>query len=259
MEGPFNDQQISDFISYGFIKLDNAFSREMAAAAREILWKDLGCDPVNRSTWTKPVIRLGMYAEQPFVQFANTDILKNAFDQLVGSGKWLPRMNVGTFPVRFPSKENPGDDGWHVDASFPGENPSDFLDWRINIFSKGRALLMLFLYSDVSENDAPTRIRVGSHLDIARILLPKGENGYGFMELAAKLDSLPKREEVWATGIAGTVYLCHPFLVHAAQAHYGRTPKFMAQPPLGLKDQLNLSGSKSGYSPVEQVIRLALT
>ncbi len=29
---------------------------------------------------------------------------------------------------------------------------------------------MLFLFSDVTETDAPTRIRVGSHLDMARIL-----------------------------------------------------------------------------------------
>ena len=30
----------------------------------------------------------------------------------------------------------------------------------------------------------------------------------------------------------GTVYLCHPFLVHAAQPHRGTEPRFMAQPPL---------------------------
>ena len=40
---------------------------------------------------------------------------------------------------------------------------ADFMSWRANIHSKGRALLMLFLFSDVSEQDAPTRIRVGSH------------------------------------------------------------------------------------------------
>lgn len=33
-------------------------------------------------------------------------------------------------------------------------------------------------------------------------------------------------------GRGGTVYLCHPFLVHAAQPHRGTRPRFMAQPPL---------------------------
>ena len=40
------------------------------------------------------------------------------------------------------------------------------------------------------------------------------------------------RSVVTATGDAGTVYLCHPFLVHAAQPHRGKHPRFLAQPPL---------------------------
>jgi hypothetical protein len=51
------------------------------------------------------------------------------------------------------------------------------LSWRANIHSTGRALLVLFLFSDVGERDAPTRIRVGSHADIARQLAPAGERG----------------------------------------------------------------------------------
>jgi hypothetical protein len=37
-----------------------------------------------------------------------------------------------------------------------------------------------------------------------------------------------------ATGRAGDVYLCHPFLVHAAQRHRARRhgPRFVAQPPV---------------------------
>ncbi|MCE7060802.1 phytanoyl-CoA dioxygenase [Dyadobacter sp. CY343] len=258
MEGPFNNKQITDFINNGFVRLDNAFSADIAATARDILWKDLGCDTHDRSTWTRPVIRLGMYAQEPFRKSANTGILISAFDQLVGADKWLPQLSMGTFPVRFPSNEPPGDDGWHVDASFAGDNPGNFFDWRINLFSKGRGLLMLFLYSDVAENDAPTRIRIGSHLDVARVLEPEGDRGLTFMEVASRLDSLPAREEVLATGAAGTVYLCHPFLVHAAQRHQGTNPKFMAQPPLVLKSQLTISGTTANYSPVEQAIRLAL-
>ncbi len=95
-------------------------------------------------------------------------------------------MTLGTFPVRFPSPDDPGDAGWHVDASFGWqENPADFMEWRVNIVSRGRALLMLFLFSDVGERDAPTRIRVGSHRDIARQLAPAGEAGLTLRELAA--------------------------------------------------------------------------
>lgn len=256
--GVMNSEDIQRFIHDGFVRIDNAFPREVAEEGRKILWRDTGCDPNDRSTWTKPVVRLGGYADPPFLEAANTPVLHKAFDQLVGKGRWFPRNGLGTFPVRFPSEEDPGDTGWHVDASFPGEDPNDFMSYRVNVESKGRALLMLFLFSDTSERDAPTRIRVGSHLDMARILEPHGARGLGFMEIAKELDRTSHCPEVLATGSAGTVYLCHPFLVHAAQGHRGSEPKFMAQPPLIPKEEMKLHRENGDYSPVEQAIRLAI-
>lgn len=253
MQELLNSIQVNQFIQEGFVRIDHAFPNELAAEVRSILWKDIDVDPHDPSTWTKPVIRLGMYSQPPFIQSANTPKLHRAFDQLVGKGRWLHCKSMGTFPVRFPSTEDPGDTGWHVDVSF-GDDPSDFMEWRVNWRSKNRALLMLFLYSDVGEEDAPTRIKVGSHLDIARILKPKGEPGMTLRELVTEFPNLPQREEMLATGPAGTVYLCHPFLVHAAQAHHGTQPRFLAQPPLLLKEEL-MRGEV--YSPVEEAIRLA--
>ncbi len=252
------ENEIEHFIRNGFVRMDHVFSTEIADAALAILWNDLPCDRSNPATWTEPVIRLGMYTQQPFLDSVNTSDLYSAFNQLIGADKWIPCQSVGTFPVRFPTSQQPNDTGKHVDASFPGNDPTNFLEWRVNIKSKGRALLMLVLYSDVSENDAPTVIYNGSHMDVARILVQEDDEGLSFMELANKLDGLPEREEVQATGKAGTVYLCHPFLVHSAQAHQGSTPKFMAQPPLRLRNELTIANSDRGYSPVEQAIRLAL-
>lgn len=250
--------QIDQFILKGFVQVDDAFSPDTAKAARQILWKDLPCDQSDPSTWTEPVIRLGMYSQVPFVESLNTPALREAFDQLVGQGRWLPCQSVGTFPVRFPSDQPPQDTGKHVDASFPGRDPNNYFEWRVNIQSKGRALLMLALYSDVGEDDAPTVLYEGSHLDVARLLSEAGDAGLSFMELAGKLDGLPRRKEAYAIGKAGTVYLCHPFMVHSAQAHRGKHPKFMAQPPLLLKDAFSISGADGENPPVVQAIRLAL-
>lgn len=257
MHNTLNQEDIQSFITNGYVRLDNAFSSDLATEARNILWNDIPVDPNNKSTWTKPVVWLGMYSQEPFIKAANSEVLHNAFDELVGKGKWIPCMAMGAFPVRFPSDVDAGDTGWHVDAGFPGVDPNDFFAYRINLNSKGRGLLMLFLFSDVSENDAPTRILKSSHLDVARLLQEKGEDGLSFMELASELPSIPKREEVLAVGSAGTVYLCHPFLVHAAQGHRGENPKFMAQPPLLLKHSFKING-KGPFSPVEQAIRNAL-
>ena len=252
-------EEIAAFIRDGFVRIDNAFSRETAEQACAILWKATGCDADDRSTWARPVIRLGEFGQAPFREAANAPILHRAFDQLVGPGRWWPRDSLGTFPVRFPSDEAPGDDGWHIDVSFGLENP-DFMEWRANVASKGRALLMLFLFSDVGADDAPTRIRVGSHIDIARQLAPAGEPGLSLRELAADgFAGSAHRREVLATGEAGTVYLCHPFLVHAAQPHRGTAPRFMAQPPLLPREPLSLCRAEGDYSPVEQAILEAIS
>jgi len=258
MAGILSKKEIEHFIHNGYVRLEDAFPREMADAVLDILWNGLPCDRYDPATWTEPVIRLGMYTQDPFVNSVNTPQLHQAFDQLIGRDKWIPCRNVGTFPVRFPSDKQPNDTGKHVDASFPGNDPGNYFEWRVNVRSKGRALLMLILYSDVSENDAPTVIYEGSHLDVASLLSREGDAGLSFMELAGRLEELPKRKEVYATGKAGTVYLCHPFIVHSAQPHRGTNPKFMAQPPLLLRGELTISDSANGYAPVVEAIRLGI-
>ncbi len=81
------------------------------------------------------------------------------------------------------------------------------------------------------------------------------------MELAQRLDVTAERPVALATGEAGTVYLCHPFLVHAAQMHRGApgtAPRFLAQPPLLEATPLRLQRDDADYSPVEAAIRLGL-
>ena len=253
-----SSEDIDRFIEQGFIRVDRAFGRDLADTARARLWRDLGLDPDDPSAWARPVLRLGMYTDAPFVQAANTPRLHAAYDQLVGTGRWRAPGAVGTFPVRFPSLEDPGDAGWHIDASF-GDDAPDFMQWRVNVSSRGRALLLLLLFSDVGETDAPTRIRSGSHADIARVLAPAGDAGLTLGQLAAvEFGRREDRAEALAVGEPGTAYLCHPFLVHSAQQHRGTRPRFMAQPPLLPAEPVSLNRADGRYSPVERAIRAAI-
>jgi hypothetical protein len=246
--------EVDRFIEDGFVKIETAFSADLARDCRNALWAEIGLRPDRPETWTRPVVRVNSMSTAPFVAAANTPRLHAAFDDLVGKGRWLPPNGLGTFPIRFPSSEAMGDDGWHVDMSFGTENP-DFMEWRANITSSGRALLMLFLFSDVGQDDAPTRIRVGSHAPIARELLPHGFPGATLRQLAVDgFASTAGCEVAYATGKAGTVYLCHPFLVHAAQPHRGSEPRFMAQPPLFPSIEFD---PKLPPSPVQIAIRKA--
>jgi hypothetical protein len=248
--------EIERFIADGFVYLPQAFPRALADECRAFLWRETGLDPGDPASWTKPVIRLDGYGGELFSAAVNTAALHEAFDQLVGAGRWLPRDGLGTFPVRFPHPGDPGDAGWHMEGSYTVEGVPGYC---LNLRSRDRALLMLFLFSDVGPDDAPTRIKVGSHLDVPPFLTAAGDQGMSFfaacaaMDAAGKLDS-PDRALALATGHPGDVYLCHPFLIHSAQRHRGREPRFMAQPPLMPVAPLDLDRADGAYSPVELAV-----
>ncbi len=188
-----------------------------------------------------------------------------------GTGSWCCgrrcRLNWSSAPVprsrrrcsrsvavRFPSETDPGDAGWHADSSYNGPDGGLWL----NVASNGRGLLCLFLFSDVTADDAPTEIKVGSHLDLPRVLEPAGATGMSGFALSPLLPKATfERRSVFATGNAGDVFDCHPFLVHRATwPHRGVAPRLLAQPGVGLHEPFRLTGTEP--YPVERVIRQAL-
>ncbi|MFE7333133.1 phytanoyl-CoA dioxygenase family protein [Streptomyces sp. NPDC057565] len=247
---------VSRFLRDGFVKLDGAVAPRVAADCARLLWRETGCDPDDPSTWTQPVHWVGGMAQGPFAAAPNSPSLQHAYDLLVGTGRWEPRYSLGTFPLRFPHEEEPDDAGWHIEGSYLPEGESWYFT---NLRSQGRALLMLFLFSEVGEEDAPTRIRVGSHLDVPKVLEKYGEDGASGLTLAPDLVAASDRRPfALATGFPGDVFLCHPFLVHAAQPHHGVRPRFMAQPPLMPAAPFELERADGAYSPVEIAIRRGL-
>ncbi|MFF6956842.1 MULTISPECIES: phytanoyl-CoA dioxygenase family protein [unclassified Streptomyces] len=244
------------FLRDGFVRIEGAVPAPTARACADLLWKETGCDPADPATWTQPVHWVGGMAQPPFAEAANTPVLHAAFDRLVGAGRWSPRYSLGSFPLRFPHPDEPDDAGWHIEGSYevPGEQ------WYFaNVRSRDRALLMLFLFTEVDEENAPTRIRVGSHLDVPAVLAPYGEAGASILAVSEQIAAATEhRPLALATGSPGDVYLCHPFLVHAAQPHHGSRPRFMAQPPLLPAAPYELERADGGYSPVETAIRRGL-
>lgn len=97
-------KQIEEFIELGYVKIENAFSKDIADSCRAILWEAVQLSPDKPETWTQPVIRIGELGSEPFKQAANTPILLNAFNQLAFDN-WLPRLTIGTFPLDFQAKK----------------------------------------------------------------------------------------------------------------------------------------------------------
>ena len=64
--------QVRNFIADGFIKVENAFSRDLAKRCRDELWADIGLSPDEPEKWIQPVVRVPAKASPPFVEAANT-------------------------------------------------------------------------------------------------------------------------------------------------------------------------------------------
>ena len=79
--------QIQTFIDDGFVKLDHAFSADLAQQCREELWADMGLSPSHPEGWTEPVVRIGFKSSPPFVEAGNSARLRKAYDQLAGEGR----------------------------------------------------------------------------------------------------------------------------------------------------------------------------
>lgn len=228
------EHETEGFIRDGFVHLRAAFAPGLAAACVEDLWEHLVESPHDPASWTSPVSRIPGASSPAIVEAINTDRICGAIDQLVGHGRWKKREGYGTFPVRFPSEQDPGDAGWHVDGSYEVGDAEPPWNFWVNHRSRGRALLILMLFTDVGTNDAPTRIRVRSHFDVAKKLIPFGSTGAPFAEVSARAEpAASRREVISATGNAGDVFLCHPLLMHAASfPHRGTSPRFVGQPAI---------------------------
>src|SRR5262249_48837739 len=145
---------------------------------------------------------------------------------------------------------DPGGAGWHIDGSYDVDGT-----WWVNVHSRGRGLLALYLFTDVAADDAPTELIVGSHLDVPRVLVPFGERGVFFGDVVAKLPaSTFERPRARAVGPAGVVFPCPPFLAPRARGPpRGAGPRIIAQPEVAIREPFALRDAADAC-PVERAI-----
>lgn len=242
------------FVTDGFTVLQEAVAPETIATCVKELEAELqtlGVNVDDSSSWVRPVVRFGCPDTDAFAAAGTSPKLWEAYDILIGANRWWRRQGVGgSIPVRFPSHEDPGDAGWHIDRA---------VDGLVNVHSRTRGLLALFLFTDVGQRDAPTEVLLGSHFDVASVLERFGEEGSDAENVIRNLPpSTWKRSITKATGSAGDVYLCHPFLVHRATwPHRGTRPRMIAQPEIRLLEPFLLQDNKE-IGAVEEAIVQAL-
>ncbi|MBA2891165.1 phytanoyl-CoA dioxygenase family protein [Nonomuraea soli] len=227
---------VEAFVRDGFVKLTGASPRELADAARAQVWAQIGRSPDDASGWDEPVVWASdMTGQGPLGEVARSHLVAEALDVVCGKGGWAPRGALGMIPVRFPGRAVIDDRGWHIDANVV------LPDGGYATGGRPQTMLLLTLLSSVGADDAPTRIRVGSHRAVAaalegRVLDP--------MEAGPVVDEASRGFPVaHATGEPGDVFLVHPFTVHAADEHRGGVPRFMAQSPVFLTEPVVVEGA----------------
>jgi hypothetical protein len=139
--------------------------------------------------------------------------------------------------------------GWHIDG-----------DWfRHHLLSGEQVLSPIFLWDDVSPDDGPTMLALGSHHAVARLLSdaePEGVPGEDIGRFFHK--RLQVGDTVAATGTAGDVIICHPFLAHSVNPIGPRGPRYISNVAVHGFAQLNLDPAAGELSPVESAIAMAL-
>ena len=227
---------LAAFTTDGFLKIAQAAPRRTVDAVRDKLWLQLGLSPDRPEGWTDPVRWAADTAGAgPFGEVVRSRALADALDAICGAGGWVPRGSLGNIPVRFPVDPPADDRGWHIDANTPLSDGS----WTFT--GRPQTVLVLTLLSEVGPDDAPTRIRVGSHHDVARVLGPEPVEMADMGRLVDEVSA--GRRVARATGEPGDMYVVHPFTAHAADEHRGRTPRFMAQGPIMLTSALTPASS----------------
>ncbi|QHW32943.1 hypothetical protein GZH47_20525 [Paenibacillus rhizovicinus] len=291
-------EQIEHFIERGWVKVEEAFPRELALECQQFIWDKLarfGVGREERSTWEEPMYYLREAYSGGAFDRCNTERMADAIEDLTGHGRWIDRgvygkeevvATWGWWPVNFAlGADRPWTvptSGWHWD----GGHFRHFVD------SPDQGLLCLCIFSEIGKHGGGTLIIEGSHKVVAKFLEkhPEGlepQEGIDMLNLEHPYlseltgltgagtedpDRVQRFMDEWhtdadgfrlrvaeTTASPGDIILCHPFLYHTPSQNHSGNPRFMCNQKTPLKERMHFDRmNPDDYSPVEISIRGAL-
>jgi Phytanoyl-CoA dioxygenase (PhyH) len=246
-----NDEQVQSFLDKGYLVVKNCLDKAVAERWIEQAYERLGYDKHDPSSWEKDIVWMDHFNQLPV-----REVAPKAWDAILdvvgGENRLEPTvMNIESahfttinsfiwsdaFIVNFkrgadkpwqPPSAQVG--GWHKDGSY----------FRHFLDSREQALLPIVLWSDMLHQGGGTFVAPDSVRLMARYLAdhPEGVNpsDFKFQELIAQCSQF---EEI--TGQAGDFVIVHPFMLHASSQNVIGRPRFMSNPPVVLKEPLQLN------------------
>jgi hypothetical protein len=247
-------EQRAAFHDRGWVRLREAFPREVALQLGANMWEELlddfGIDQADRGTWYQPRCSLRRAKWDPLQRAIATDILVGAIDALLGPAPWRLPTNWGVVLTTFPNltrdEWSVPSAGWHYD-----------FDVDANLMGIG-GLQVFSFFSRVEPRGGGTLIVEGSHRLLRRFAssLPPDAGRSDHQALrqrflrqdpwlraltgvaaspADRIDFFMRESDtadvplrvVEMTGEPGDVFVCHPLMLHVAAQNAASVPRFM--------------------------------
>jgi hypothetical protein len=269
---PLTDAEKEHFLTHGWIRLSNCFTREQAEAAISGVWTRLGMDPNDKSTWTQELTHMPHHREFDASEFAPRAWA--AICELCGGeDRITPESKIwrDTFIVNVGSAEGEGQKVapqefklWHVDGDF-------FIHY---LDSPEQGLLVIPLFTDIVPDGGATFLcpeamkKVAKHLydnpaGVNPQMHPRGHDRFYHAPFGSRtpfFNDLAKEstEFIEAHGAVGDVFLLHPLMLHAASNNPLRKIRIITNPPVSLQEPFCFDRPDGSYSLVEKATMAAL-
>lgn len=245
------DEQVQSFLDKGYLVVRDCLDMSVANRWIDEAYERLGYDKRNPATWVKDIVWLDHKNQMPVREIApkawdaildvvggedrlETQVMRitgghfTSINSFIWSDAFIVNFHRGADKPWQPPSPQVG--GWHKDGSY----------FRHFLDSREQALLPIVCWSDMLHQGGATFIAPDSVRVVARYLYehPEGvaPNDFDFQAL---INQCAQFEEV--TGQAGDFIIMHPFMLHASSQNVLRRPRFMSNPPVVLKEPMNLN------------------
>jgi hypothetical protein len=248
------DEQVQSFLDKGYLVVRNCLDLNISYRWIDEAYGRLGYDRSNPSTWQKDIVWMDHKNRMPVRQIApkawdaildvvgGEDRLETQVMKLTESGHFTTINSFewsDSFIVNF---RRGADKPWQPPSAMVGGWHKDGSYFRHFLDSREQALLTVVLWSDMLHQGGGTFIAPDSVRVIARFLHehPEGIHPHDF-DFQALIQQCGQFEEL--TGKAGDFVILHPFMLHASSQNVIGIPRFMSNPPIVLKEPMNLNRS----------------
>ncbi len=245
------DEQVQSFLDKGYLVVRDCLDMSIANRWIDEAYERLGYDKHNPATWVKDIIWLDHKNQMPVREIApkawaaildviggeerlETQVMGitgghfTSINSFIWSDAFIVNFHRGADKPWQPPSPQVG--GWHKDGSY----------FRHFLDSREQALLPIVCWSDMLHQGGATFIAPDSVRVVARYLYehPEGIDPDKF-DVRSLINQCSQFEEV--TGRAGDFIIMHPFMLHASSQNALRKPRFMSNPPVVLKEPMNLN------------------